>query len=160
MIDSSLWESRSTAVMEIIRYYSIDTKEFVLIFLLGFLLMLSALLGYGFYLWHLRSSNEHSQSRLLNILNGYLSAACMTCSPSMLNMVLTLYLYKEFSNKEIENAKMSATRVSATHVIAISVLFLLISIATVLNHFKPGLYLDISLSWCHKIAIPLIIRIF
>ena len=61
----------------------------------------------------------------------------------MLSMVLTLYLHKEFSNEENENAKMSATRVSATHVIAISVLFLLISIATVLNHFKPGLYLDI-----------------
>ena len=45
----------------------------------------------------------------------------------------------------------------ATHVIAISVLFLLISIATVLNHFKPGVYLEISLKWRHKIFIPVMI---
>ena len=44
--------------------------------------------------------------------------------------------------------------------IAVSVLFLLNSFATVLNHFKPGLYLDISLKWRHKIAIPVMVASF
>ena len=56
----------------------------------------------------------------------------------------------------LENEQMIA-RVTAIHVIPISVLFLLISYATVLNHFKPGLYLDISLNWRYKLAIPVIV---
>ena len=44
--------------------------------------------------------------------------------------------------------------------IAVSVLFLLNSFATVLNHFKPGAYLSMSLNWRHKIAIPVMIISF
>ena len=69
MIDFSLWESRSKAVNAFIRYYSFDITDFVFISLLGFLLVISALLGHGFYIWHFKTSNEHTQSRLLNILN-------------------------------------------------------------------------------------------
>ena len=92
MIDFSLWESRSRAVNDFIRHYSFDMTDFVLISLLGFFLVISALLGFGFYLWHLKSSNEHTQSRLLNILNGYLSAVCMTCSPAMFSLILDLQI--------------------------------------------------------------------
>ena len=101
LIDFSLWESRSQAINDFIRHYSFDTIGFVFIPLLGFFLVISAMLGFGFYLWHLKTSNEHTQNRLLNILNGYLS-----------------------------------------------------------GYFKPGLYLDMSLNWRHKIAIPVMATSF
>ena len=90
MIDFSLWEIRSKAVNDFITHYSFDTTDCVLISLLGFLLVISALLGHGFYIWHFKSSDEHTQSRLLNILNGYLSAVCLTCSPTMFSLILDL----------------------------------------------------------------------
>ena len=139
-------ESRCKAVNDFILYYSFDTTAFVLISLLGFLLVILALLGFGFYIWHFISSDEHTKSRLLNILNGYLSAVCMSFSPAVFNTILviqkstTKIYYKDVPDNELlENEQMSA-RVTATHAIAVSVLFLLISFATVLNHFKPGLY--------------------
>ena len=92
MMDFSLWELRGTAVIDFIRSYSIDTTDFLVIYLLGFFLVTSALLGFGFYLWHLKSSNEHTRSRLLNILNGYLSAACMSCSSAVLNMMIMIMI--------------------------------------------------------------------
>ena len=151
MIDFSLWASRSKAVNDFIIYYSFDTTDFMFISLLGFLLVILAMLGFGFYIWHFISSDEHTQSRLLNILNGYLSAVCMSFSPAAFNTILviqkstTKIYYKDVPDNELlENEQMSS-RITATYVIAISVLFLLISFATVLNHFKPGLYLDISL---------------
>ena len=82
------------------------------------------------------------------------------CIRDRLNTVLTLYIYKDLLNEANINAQMSAIRVSATHIIAISVLFLIISFATVLNHFKPGLYLDISLKWRHMFAIPVMATSF
>ena len=88
MIDFSLWESRCKAVNDFIIYYSFDTTDFVLISLLGFLLVISALLGHGFYIWHFKTSNEQTQSRLLNILNGYLSAVCMSGSIAVFNLIL------------------------------------------------------------------------
>ena len=166
MIDFSLWESRSRAVNDFIRHYSFDMTDFVLISLLGFFLVISALLGFGFYLWHLKSSNEHTQSRLLNILNGYLSAVCMIFSPAVLNSILHLQrLPTKIYNKDVQDDELLENeqiivRVNATHGIAVSVLFLLISFATVLNHFKPGAYLSMSLNWRHKIAIPVMVTSF
>ena len=165
-IDFSLWESRIKAVNDFITHYSFDTTGFVFISLLGFLLVISAMLGFGFYLWHLKNSNQHSQIRLLNILNGYLSAVCMILSPAVFIMVLhvqsltTKIYYKDVPvNEFLENEKM-IERVTVIHIIGVSVLFLLISFATVLNHFKPGLYLDISLNWRHKFAIPVMVISF
>ena len=73
MTDFSLWELRGTAVIDFIRSYSIDTTDFLVIYLLGFFLVTSALLGFGL---HLQSSNEHTQSRLLNNLNDSECAHC------------------------------------------------------------------------------------
>ena len=109
-----------------------------------------AFLGFGFYLWYLKSSDNQSQSRLLNILNGYLSLTCMGFS-------LTLF----YASQQDEDERLLIwARISAVFVIAVSAIFLLISWATILNHFKPSLYLDISISWNHKIAIPLSIFAF
>ena len=92
LIDFSLWESRSQAINDFIRHYSFDTIGFVFISLLGFFPVISAMLGFGFYLWHLKTSNEHTQNRLLNILNGYLSAVCMNFSPAVFNLVLHIQI--------------------------------------------------------------------
>ena len=124
MIDFSLWESRSRAVNDFVRYYSSDMTDFVFISILGFFLVISALLGFGFYIWHLKNSNEHSQSRLLNILNGYLSAVCMILSPAVFTMMLDLQksttkiYYKDLPDNELlENEQMGAS-VIAIHIIA------------------------------------------
>ena len=162
MMDFSHLESRSKEVIELIRSYNFDATCFVLISLLGFLLVISALIGFGFFLWYLKSSDEHTQTRLLNILNGYLSAACMSCSPAVLTIILFVTINRGLWEEELKKNEyfLMSVKVTITHLIAVSVLFLLISCATVLNHFKPGLYLDISLSWRHKIAIPAMIISF
>lgn len=104
-----------------------------------------AFIGFGIYLWYLKSSDDQCQYRLLNILNGYLSMTCIGLSLSL------LFLLPEHN---------FIVRFTAVLIIAVSSIFLLISAATILNHFKPGLYLDISLSWSHKIAIPSLILAF
>ena len=163
MMDFSLWESRSLAVNNFIRHCSFDITDFFIIFFFGSFLVISAQLGFGFYLWYLKSSNEHTQSRLLNILNGYLSAACMIFSPAVLNSILyiqrlpTQIYNKDLPENELPDESKIIARVTIILSIAVSVLLLLISFATVLNHFKPGVYLEISLKWRHKIFIPVMI---
>ena len=123
-----------------------------LILILQISLTITALLGFGLYLWYLKSSDEHTQSRLLNILNGYLSLTCIGFSLT-LSTIYSLRLSQDvliFIGVEI----------GGVHIIAVATTFLLISWATILNHFNPGLYLDISVSWSHKVAIPAFIFAF
>ena len=154
------------AVNNFIRHCSFDITDFVIISVIGFVLVILSLLGFGFYIWHLKSSNEHTQTRLLNILNGYLSAVCMIFSPAVLNSILHLQrlpskIYnKDIPENELPDESKIIARVTITLSIAISAILLLISFATILNHFKPGLYLDISLNWRHKIAIPVMVTSF
>ena len=115
-----------------------------------FILTTVAFFGYGFYLWYLKSSDDQSQSRFLNILNGYLSYTCMGFS------LMLLYA----SQQDEDERLLILARISAVFVIAVSTIFLLISWATILNHFKPSLYLDMSVSWNHRIAIPISIFAF
>ena len=162
-----LWKSRSASFIDLtISSTTVDNTEAVVILFVGLFLMFVSVLGFSFYLWHLKGSNEHAQCRLLNILNGYLSVACIGCSPATLNMIiiwLMLLQKSPFAKKgepwQAEHFLISV-RVLMFHIIAISGIFLLISLATVINHFNPGLYLQISLAWKHKIAIPVLLFIF
>lgn len=113
---------------------------------LRILLLVTAVIGYGFYLWFLFSSKDQTQQRLLNILNGYLSVACLGFCPFA-------YSY-EYVN---EGLVLFYVRSGIPFIIAITTSFLLISFATILNHFKPDMYLDLSLTWRHKIAVPTMI---
>ena len=124
-----------------------------LVLILRISLSITALLGFGLYLWYLKSSDDQSQSRLLNILNGYLSLA---------GIGFSLMLLKSSLKQEQHDSYLFliSARIGAVHVIAITTIFLLISWATILNHFKPGLYLDISVSWSNRIAIPSLILAF
>ena len=164
MNDLNLWESKIAAINEFILSYSFETTAppIMILSFFGLFLVISSQLGFGFFLWHLKNSNEHTQSRLLNILNGYFSAVCMTSSPAVFNTFLQASIIRVLSNNELKKNEyfLMSVRVVFTHLIAVSVLFLLISCATVLNHFKPGLYLDVSLNWRHKIAIPVMIISF
>ena len=164
MIDLKLWESRIAAINEFFLSYSFETKAppIMILSFFGLFLVISAQLGFGFYIFYLKSSNDQTQSRLLNILNGYLSAACMTCSPAVFTLMMQLTIKKDLPGHELKEDEhvISNGRLTATHFIAVSVLFLFISFATVLNHFKPGLYLDISLKWRHWIAIPVMVICF
>ena len=107
------------------------------------LLFVTAFFGFGYYLWFLYSSNDQFQGRLLNILNGYLSVACMGFCPFS-------YIHG-YLNKELQ---VICLRTGAPFLIAIATTFLLLSFATILNQFKPDLYLELSLNWKHKIAVP------
>ena len=51
------------------------------------------------------------------------------------------------------------SRVNAALSSALSITSLLISFATALSHFKPNLYLEISLRWKNKVAIPVLVLI-
>ena len=124
-----------------------------IILILRFILTITALLGFGLYLWYLKSSNDQSQSRLLNVLNGYLSLTCIGFCLTLLSVLIQKEQDESYSYFIV-------VRISAVHIIAVSTIFLLISWATILNHFKPGLYLDISVSWSHKIAIPSLMLCF
>ena len=42
------------------------------------------------------------------------------------------------------------------HLVVIAVTFLIISLATFLNQFKPEIYLDLSVAWRHSVALPTI----
>ena len=110
------------------------------------LFAVTAFAGFGFYLWFLSSSNDQTQKRLLNILNGYLSVACMGFCP-------LIYVY-DYLNNELQ---LIYFRLGTPFVIAVTVLFLLLSFATILSHFQPDIYLDLSVTWKHKMAVPAII---
>ena len=111
--------------------------------ILRLILLITSLVGFGFYLWFLYSSSDQTQRRLLNILNGYLSVACMGFSPFA-------YIH-DYVNSELQ---LVIVRTAAPFLIAITTTFLLLSFATILNHFKPDMYLELSVKWKHKIAVP------
>lgn len=159
-----IWKARSIAFNDLLRSFNVESIDFVIIYVFGFCMVLSALIGFSFYLWNLKNSPEHTQSRLLNILHGYLAVACMGGSPAVFNVMLQLVIsaYRALHDNKLWRNKQFdwSIRVTAFHFIAFSTMFLLISIATVISHFKPGLYLDISLAWRHKVAIPVLLSIF
>ena len=118
--------------------------------LLRLLLFTTTFLGFGFYLWFLSNSDDQTQTRLLNILNGYLSVACMGFSPIVF---ITYHASDEYMFQ-------FCFRIGSHFIMAISSTFLLISFATILNHFKPDFYLEFSLRWRHKIAVPTLLLSF
>ena len=127
-------------------YILVSFSEELLHHILKLLLLVTAVIGFGFYLWFLISSNDQTQERLLNILNGYLSVACLGFCPFA-------YSY-DFVNEAFQ---LLFIRSGMPFIIAITTSFLLISSATILNHFKPDIYLALSLAWNHKIAVPTMI---
>ena len=122
------------------------------IFILRLSLTISALLGFGLYLWCLTSSGDQSKSRMLNFLNGYLASIGIGFSLVLFVFYIVQPLKDEYLLYYYHH--IASVRTGSVFICAVSLIFIFISGATTLNHFKPGLYLDISVSWSHKIAIP------
>ena len=133
----------------------VDLGPFIIIPLALSFLIISEL-GFGFYLWYLNdSSTDHEQRRLLNILYGYLSLVCMDGGL----IAFTGIFLQTFPPGDQTFVWKFNARVSVALISALSLTFLLISFATALSHFQPNLYLEISLGWKNKIAIPVLLLI-
>ena len=153
-----LWQSRINTISGLLgSFVTAQTIYSVCLFVLGALLVVAALLGFSFYLWYLKCNTDPTQSRLLNILNGYFSIVCMSGS---LALFYSFKLQLQPNYGTHQKAYQHSIRVSGAHLIAISITFLLISIATIFNHFKPNIYLEISIGWRHKVAIPALLCSF
>ena len=133
---------------------SIEWGPIIIIALaLGFLIISE--LGFSFYLWYLSCNPDHDQRRLLNILYGYLSLVCLGAGLAMMTVIILLTLPQEYRTYVGQiNVRVGLTLFSALYVT-----FLLISFASLLSHFKPNLYLELSLRWRNKIAMPILLLI-
>ena len=148
VLNPSLWISNRPNLGTVNSGHTIDVGSVVLI-LLGLVLVIIAEVGYSFYLWYLKSSHDQEQRRLLDILYGYLSLIGMAGGVSGFTMVVG-------DQTQVFGINI---RVVVTQVSALSLTFLVIAFATVLRHFKPTLYLEISLRWRNKVAIPILVII-
>ena len=83
--------------------------------------------------------------------NKYSPLVCVSSS------VTTFTLVVIFACLGHEGYLQPSVRLSAFNVICLCMTFLLISVASILNHFKPSIYLRLSLMWRHKLAIPIML---
>ena len=123
----------------------------ILQFILRLLLFVIATLGFSFYLWFLSISDEQFQKRLLNILHGYLAVACLGFGPDLIII------------SHVDDHYDFCIRIGAFYITAITLIFFLISVSTILMHFRPGVYLELSegnMAWNHKIAAPTLLALF
>ena len=145
LFNISLWDSERAKL-----FVSNPHPGDIILFMLSICLLAFVVLGFGLYIWFFITSSEHSQVRLLNILNVYFSAVCI--GGGVNGFIILLSSYLGYYNTT------GMTRISALFVlVAISANLLLISLATVLNHFKPETYLDLSVTWRHSVALPSIL---
>ena len=145
LFNISLWDSERAKL-----FVSSPHPGDIILFMLSICLLAFVVLGFGLYIWFFITSSEHSQVRLLNILNVYFSAVCI--GGGVNGFIILLSSYLGYYNTT------GMTRISALFVlVAISAILLLISLATVLNHFKPEIYLDLSVAWRHSVALPCIL---
>ena len=147
------WQIRAETISGLLGpFFTAQTIYSMSLVVFGVILVVAAILGFSFYLWYLKCNKDPTQSRLLNILNGYFSIICMSGTLALFYS-LKLQLPLNYGTHQ-EGAYQQSIRISGAHLIAISITFLLISIATIFNHFKPNIYLEISICWSHKVAIP------
>lgn len=121
----------------------------ILLIILGFIFLTIVTSGFSFYIWFYMTSDDQSKCRLLNILNAYLALACIGGSLMAFYVMITSAFGQEDSAGERAVAGFNMTAITGS--------FLLVSLATILNHFKPSLYLDISVAWRHWVALPSIL---
>ena len=123
-LTTDIWISRSTAFNDLLKSFKIEAIDYVIIYVFGLCMVILAFIGFTFYLWNLKSSNEHTQRRLLNILHGYLSVACMGCSPAVFNLMLQVIrsAYMALHDTQLwENTQFDwSIRVTVGHFIATS----------------------------------------
>ena len=148
LFNVSLWDSNRAQL-----FISSPHPGHIFLFMLAVCLLAIVVLGFGFYLWFfITSSSEHTQVRLINILNVYLSVVCIGGGiTTFIRMVNTGLGYHVTSIEHI---------MVGFHIAAITVTLLLISLATLLNQFKPEFYLELSVVWRHSVAVPTMLLFF
>ena len=112
---------------------------------LASVLMVTSVMGFGVYIWYLTTS-EANTSRLLNNLYGHLAGVGCLASLSLWAKVVMLATAAE--------NHLPCLIETTDHTIAILFIIIIfqISLATVLNHFKPQIYLEASGKWNNTIA--------
>ena len=143
LFNVTIWDSNGAKL-----FFSSTDPGDIFLLMLAVCLLAIVVLGFGFYLWFFFTSSEHSQVRLLNILNVYLSVGCIGGSVVAFVKILVSGLGYPETNMD--------HMVVGFSMVAIAVTFLIISLATFLNQFKPEVYLDVSLAWRHSLALPTI----
>ena len=141
LFNISLWESNRAMLL-----ISSSNPGHIFLLMMAVCLLGIIVLGYGFYIWFFITGSEHSQVRLLNILNVYLSVIGVGGSITAFIIMLTSGL--GFPVPYV------VSFLAGFHLVAITATFLLISLATCLNQFKPEAYLNLSVAWRHSFAIP------
>ena len=139
--NNSIWDSTGAQLFN----SSPNNPGQVLLFMLAVCLLAIVVLGFGFYLWFFFTSSEHSQVRLLNILNVYLSAICIGGGITCFIRTVTSGLGHPVTSMERIMVGFSMGAMTLT--------LLLISLATFLNQFKPEIYLELSVVWRHSVAL-------
>ncbi len=141
LFNVTLWDSHRAKL-----FISSTNPSDIFLFIMAVFMLVIIVLGFGFYLWFFFTSSEHSQVRLLIILNVYLSIGCMEGSIVAFIKILASGLgYPENSMEHI---------LVGFNMVAMVVIYLLISLATFLNQFKPEVYLELSVAWRHWVALP------
>ena len=117
--------------------------------MLAVCLLAIVVLGFGFYIWFFITSSEHSQVRLINILNAYHSVGFI--GGSVIGFITMIASGLGYQNTKMEQISVGFMMVG------LMVGFLLISLATLLNQFNAEVYLKVSVAWRHSVAIPTIV---
>ena len=114
-----------------------------LYYLLAFALMMIAIMGFTIYLWYLKDNNS---SRMLNNLYGFFSFnGIYIALQKFTHLVLRDYVSET-------NPMMCLLDVFRVYFASLNVLIIsMISAATMLKHFYPQKYLDLSEMWSNKI---------
>ena len=84
LFNVTLWDSNRAKL-----FLSSTNPGDMFLLMLAVCLLAIIVLGFGFYLWFFFTSSEHSQVRLLNILNVYLSVGCISGSVTAFIKMLT-----------------------------------------------------------------------
>lgn len=147
LFNISLWDTNRVQL-----FITSPHPVHIILFVFAVFLLTINVLGYGFYIWFFITSSEHTQVRLINILNVYLSVVCIGGGiTTFIRMVNTGLGYHVTSIEHI---------MVGFHIAAITVTLLLISLATLLNQFKPEFYLELSVVWRHSVAVPTMLLFF
>ena len=127
----------------------------VILISVGITCMIISCFGFSFYLWYLNSSQDHVQNSLLNNLYGYMSLICMGGGLSAIT-VIVLLVFPEGDQTDLWQLNV---RAGVTFTCTLAITFLLITFSSALRNFRPSLYLDISLRWRNKVAMPVLVLI-
>ena len=147
LFNASLWDSNRSQL-----FISGPSPGHIFLLMLAFFLLAIVVLGFGFYLWFFITSNEHTQVRLLNILNVYFSVICIGGGITTFTRIVTSGLGNPVTSME--------HILVGFHMGAISATLFLISLATFLKQLKPEVYLELSVAWRHSVALPTMLLFF